>query len=172
MESPVQKLIKRPNKWHSFIKHAYQYAHTHTPTFTQRHSRDLIIATNENREAFLYYYRAFIFPLKFKKNLIKGFEKKNKKNRDVVHGEPGNFYPNDRGEKILFCLDPVIYPSSSPVTFSYFKTYPALLLKLLHSFFSYSHWQRHLLTPAYLAETSGWDSSSCPDTVLDHLFEV
>lgn len=79
MESPVQKLIKRPNKWHSFIKHAYQYAHTHSPTFTQRHSRDLIIATNENREAFLYYYLAFIFPLKFKKNLIKGFEKKNRR---------------------------------------------------------------------------------------------
>lgn len=62
MESPVQKLIKIPNKWHSFIKHAYQYAHTHSPAFTQHHSRDLIIATNENREAFLYYYLAFIFP--------------------------------------------------------------------------------------------------------------
>lgn len=60
--------------------------------------------------------------------------------------------------------------SSPPVTFSYFKTDLELLLKVLHSLFCCSPWQRRLLTPAYRAETAGWDSSSCPDTLVDHLF--
>lgn len=45
---------------------------TKSHTFMQRHSRDLIIATYESREAILYYWNTFIFLLIVKKVLLKG----------------------------------------------------------------------------------------------------